>query len=179
MGLSFFSYFFLLFSEEFRLTACMSILKWACNYYSIPPRFMSNTLGKITTTGIPSLFFWSGHYLPPSLLDPEVAVRPAGNNKTKSPNAREYMTPTKAISMALLVCEQFLRSKIRDDRDSTLRVCKNYTKKFLPPPLRLPFPSYFVVLRFSPWDLPNHSGIALSFASTQLMGEAASLLIKV
>ncbi|VDK36639.1 unnamed protein product [Taenia asiatica] len=81
---------------EFRLTAAMSILKWACNYYSIPPRFMS------------------------AKLDPKIPVRPVGN-KTKATNVREGITPTTAISMALLVCEQFLHTKRRDG--SEVPVC--------------------------------------------------------
>ncbi|KAL5113030.1 Tubulin monoglycylase TTLL3 [Taenia crassiceps] len=77
------------FIGDFRLTAAMSILKWACNYYSIPPRFMSTK------------------------LDPKTPVRPVGN-KAKAASVREGITPTTAISMALLVCEQFLHTKRRD-----------------------------------------------------------------
>ncbi|KAL5961114.1 Tubulin monoglycylase TTLL3 [Taenia solium] len=46
-------------------------------------------------------------------IDPKIPVRPVGN-KTKATNVREGITPTTAISMALLVCEQFLHTKRRD-----------------------------------------------------------------
>ncbi|CDS39932.1 protein monoglycylase ttll8 [Echinococcus multilocularis] len=77
------------FIGEFRLTAAMCMLKWACNYYSTPPRFMS------------------------AKLDSNIPVRPAGN-KAKVANGREGITPTTAVAMALLVCEHFLHTKRRD-----------------------------------------------------------------
>lgn len=50
--------------------------------------------------------------------DPETPVRLTGNKGKVAPT-RDHLTPVKAVSMALLVCENVLRAKRRDDSDSS------------------------------------------------------------
>ncbi|VDL23346.1 unnamed protein product [Hymenolepis diminuta] len=90
------------FIKEFRLTACMAMLKWACNYYNTPEHFLSTD------------------------LNPDAPVKQDGIRR-KAFN----LSPNRAISMALMICENHLKCRRKDESARTLNLSESQWDSFL------------------------------------------------
>nr|CDS34054.2 hypothetical transcript [Hymenolepis microstoma] len=94
------------FIKEFRLTACMAMLKWTCNYYNPPSQFTS------------------------SALDPDAPVKQVVK-QVGIGRKTNNLSLKRAISMALMICENYLKCRRKDATARALNFSESQWDSFL------------------------------------------------